>query len=80
MQAHDRGKGLAIEFILNIFGVALAYWVDYAFSFVDNESQFRYYPTYPLPLMSHNTDSTQLPHRLPDCLRSRHPRQHRLPP
>ncbi|KAK0650716.1 Sugar transporter STL1 [Lasiodiplodia hormozganensis] len=41
MQAHDRGKGLAIEFILNIFGVALAYWVDYAFSFVDNESQFR---------------------------------------
>ncbi|GME29248.1 sugar transporter [Neofusicoccum parvum] len=42
MQAHDRGKGLAIEFILNIFGVALAYWVDYAFSFVDNESQFRF--------------------------------------
>ncbi|OMP86578.1 Sugar transporter STL1 [Diplodia seriata] len=42
MQAHDRGKGLAIEFILNIFGVALAYWVDYAFSFVNNESQFRF--------------------------------------
>lgn len=42
MQAHDRGKGLAIEFILNIFGVALAYWVDYGFSFVDNEAQFRF--------------------------------------
>ncbi|KAK7543798.1 MFS transporter [Phyllosticta citricarpa] len=42
MKAHKRGKGLAIEFVLNIAGVAIAYWVDYGFSFVDNESQFRF--------------------------------------
>ncbi|KAL1389041.1 hexose carrier protein [Phyllosticta capitalensis] len=42
MKAHKRGQGLAIEFVLNIFGVALAYWIDYALSFVDNESQFRF--------------------------------------
>ncbi|KAK8152852.1 general substrate transporter [Phyllosticta citrichinensis] len=41
MKAHKRGKGLAIEFVLNIAGVATAYWVDYGFSFVENESQFR---------------------------------------
>ena len=42
MQAHKRGKGLSIEFAINIFGVALAYWVDYGFSFVQSEAQFRF--------------------------------------
>lgn len=62
MQAHDRGKGLAIEFILNIFGVALAYWVDYGFSFVDNEAQFRYCKNLPLIPPQHTTN---IPHRFP---------------
>ncbi|KAF2091332.1 general substrate transporter [Saccharata proteae CBS 121410] len=42
MKAKDRGKGLAIEFILNIFGVALAYWIDYGFSFISSSAQFRF--------------------------------------
>ena len=42
MQAHKRGKGLSIEFAINIFGVALAYWVDYGFSFIQNDAQFRF--------------------------------------
>ncbi|TLD05662.1 Sugar transporter STL1 [Venturia nashicola] len=42
MQANKRGKGLSIEFAINIFGVALAYWVDYGFSFVDSAAQFRF--------------------------------------
>lgn len=33
---------MSIEFAINIFGVALAYWVDYGFSFVQNEAQFRF--------------------------------------
>ncbi|KAF7543473.1 hypothetical protein G7Z17_g10719 [Cylindrodendrum hubeiense] len=42
MNAHDRGRGLAIELAINIFGVMLAYWTDYGMSFVLNESQFRF--------------------------------------
>lgn len=42
MKAHKRGKGLSIEFAINIFGVALAYWVDYGFSYVQNDAQFRF--------------------------------------
>ncbi|KAM0723784.1 hypothetical protein Q7P37_000774 [Cladosporium fusiforme] len=42
MKAHKRGKGLSVEFAINIAGVALAYWVDYGFSFIDNEAQFRF--------------------------------------
>lgn len=42
MNAKDRGRGLAIELAINIFGVMLAYWTDYGMSFVLNESQFRF--------------------------------------
>ncbi|KAK7403002.1 hypothetical protein QQX98_011243 [Neonectria punicea] len=42
MNAKDRGRGLAIELAINIFGVMMAYWVDYGMSFVQNESQFRF--------------------------------------
>ncbi|KAL8856554.1 MAG: hypothetical protein Q9178_006869 [Gyalolechia marmorata] len=37
----SRGKFVAIEFTLNIFGVAVAYWIEYGCSFYQNgESQF----------------------------------------
>lgn len=42
MSANNRGKGLCIELAINIFGVALSYWIDYGMSFVKNESQFRF--------------------------------------
>jgi MFS family permease len=42
MKAKSRGKGLCIELAVNIFGVMIAYWVDYGMSFVDNDSQFRF--------------------------------------
>ncbi|KAF4826486.1 Sugar transporter STL1 [Colletotrichum tropicale] len=42
MKADNRGKGLAIELAINIFGVALSYWVDYGMSYVGNDSQFRF--------------------------------------
>lgn len=42
MNAKDRGRGLAIELAVNIFGVMLAYWCDYGMSFVRNEAQFRF--------------------------------------
>jgi hypothetical protein len=42
MKANDRGKGLCIELAINIFGVMLAYWVDYGMSFVSNDAQFRF--------------------------------------
>ncbi|KUL83984.1 hypothetical protein ZTR_07070 [Talaromyces verruculosus] len=42
MSANNRGKGLCIELAINIFGVALSYWIDYGMSFVNNESQFRF--------------------------------------
>ncbi|KFY67099.1 hypothetical protein V496_01753 [Pseudogymnoascus sp. VKM F-4515 (FW-2607)] len=41
MQAKKRGKGLAIELAINIFGVMMAYWVDYGFSYVNSSAQFR---------------------------------------
>jgi hypothetical protein len=42
MKASSRGKGLCIELAINIFGVALSYWVDYGMSFVDSDAQFRF--------------------------------------
>ncbi|PKS06200.1 hypothetical protein jhhlp_007517 [Lomentospora prolificans] len=42
MTATARGKGLAIELAINIFGVMTAYWVDYGMSFVNNDAQFRF--------------------------------------
>lgn len=42
MRADNRGKGLCIELAINIFGVMMAYWVDYGMSFVSNEAQFRF--------------------------------------
>ena len=42
MQAKNRGRGLAIELAINIFGVMLSYWVDYGMSYVNNDSQFRF--------------------------------------
>lgn len=42
MKAKARGKGLAIELAINIFGVMLSYWVDYGMSYVGNHSQFRF--------------------------------------
>ncbi|KAF5022477.1 hypothetical protein F66182_5449 [Fusarium sp. NRRL 66182] len=42
MKADDRGRGLAIELAINIFGVMLSYWVDYGMSFVTNDAQFRF--------------------------------------
>ncbi|KAL3476983.1 hypothetical protein BJX99DRAFT_270140 [Aspergillus californicus] len=41
-KASSRGTGLAIELVINIFGVMTAYWVDYGMSYVNNESQFRF--------------------------------------
>ncbi|CAK7235884.1 hypothetical protein SCUCBS95973_009419 [Sporothrix curviconia] len=42
MLAHDRGRGLAVELAINIFGVMLAYWVDYGMSFTKGPEQFRF--------------------------------------
>ncbi|KAF4220908.1 hypothetical protein CNMCM6457_002156 [Aspergillus fumigatiaffinis] len=42
MKASNRGKGLCIELAINIFGVMLSYWVDYAMSYVSNDAQFRF--------------------------------------
>ncbi|RSL92304.1 hypothetical protein CEP52_013880 [Fusarium oligoseptatum] len=42
MKAKNRGRGLAVELAINIFGVMLSYWVDYGMSFVSNDSQFRF--------------------------------------
>ncbi|OWZ61131.1 hypothetical protein AYX14_06409 [Cryptococcus neoformans] len=40
-QATNRGRALAIELAINIFGVMTAYWIDYGMSFVNNPAQFR---------------------------------------
>ncbi|KAL9948234.1 hypothetical protein D7B24_009259 [Verticillium nonalfalfae] len=42
MKPKSRGKGLAIELAINIFGVALSYWTNYGMSFVANDAQFRF--------------------------------------
>lgn len=42
MKAKNRGRGLAIELAINIFGVMLSYWVDYGLSYVNSEAQFRF--------------------------------------
>ncbi|WVQ99143.1 hypothetical protein IAU59_006275 [Kwoniella sp. CBS 9459] len=39
--AENRGKALAIELAVNIFGVMSAYWIDYGLSFVNSPAQFR---------------------------------------
>ncbi|KAI5797750.1 general substrate transporter [Geopyxis carbonaria] len=41
-KARNRGRELAIELAINIFGVMLAYWVDYGMSYVQSEAQFRF--------------------------------------
>ncbi|GIZ41343.1 hypothetical protein CKM354_000464900 [Cercospora kikuchii] len=39
----SRGQFIAIEFTLNIFGVVVAYWLEYGLSFIDGgASQFRW--------------------------------------
>ncbi|KAH8902905.1 general substrate transporter [Coniochaeta sp. PMI_546] len=39
----SRGQFIAIEFTLNIFGVVVAYWLEYGLSFIDNgDSAFRW--------------------------------------
>lgn len=35
-KTESRGKFIAIEFTLNIFGVAVAYWLEFGLSFIDN--------------------------------------------
>lgn len=42
MKAKNRGRGLAVELAINIFGVMLSYWVDYGMSFVSSDAQFRF--------------------------------------
>lgn len=42
MKAHKRGKGLSIELAINVFGLALSYWVDFGMSLVGREAQFRF--------------------------------------
>lgn len=41
MQAKSRGSLITTELSTNVGGVAVAYWVDYGFSFVHNSSQWR---------------------------------------
>ncbi|EYE92302.1 uncharacterized protein EURHEDRAFT_517850 [Aspergillus ruber CBS 135680] len=41
-KAASRGKAIAIELCINIFGVMMAYWVDYGMSYVVNDAQFRF--------------------------------------
>lgn len=39
----SRGQFIAIEFTLNIFGVVVAYWLEYGLSYIDNgDSAFRW--------------------------------------
>jgi MFS family permease len=40
-EAKSRERALAIELAINIFGVMTAYWIDYGFSFVHSQAQFR---------------------------------------
>ncbi|KAM5354457.1 hypothetical protein ACJ41O_001106 [Fusarium nematophilum] len=42
MKPKNRGRGLAVELAINIFGVMLSYWVDYGMSYVNNDAQFRF--------------------------------------
>ncbi|CAM1507472.1 Fc.00g071130.m01.CDS01 [Cosmosporella sp. VM-42] len=42
MKAKNRGRGLAVELAINIFGVMLSYWVDYGMSYVNSDAQFRF--------------------------------------
>lgn len=41
VQAESRGRFMTVELSTNVGGVAVAYWVDYGFSFVKNSSQWR---------------------------------------
>ncbi|WOO83298.1 Sugar transporter STL1 [Vanrija pseudolonga] len=40
-RAHNRGRAVATELAINTFGTMSSYWIDYGFSFVKNQSQFR---------------------------------------
>lgn len=42
MKANVRGKELAIELAINIFGVVAAHWVDYGLSYVGSQVQLRF--------------------------------------
>jgi MFS family permease len=37
-----RGEGLSIELAITIVGVMLSYWIDYGFSYINSEAQFRF--------------------------------------
>ncbi|KAF2762229.1 general substrate transporter [Pseudovirgaria hyperparasitica] len=39
---NKRGQGIAVTSVINIFGVMVAYWVDYGMSFVPSDAQFRF--------------------------------------
>ncbi|CAL5873457.1 uncharacterized protein PFLUO_LOCUS7736 [Penicillium psychrofluorescens] len=41
-QAKTRGKFITTELSTNVGGVAVAYWVDYGFGFVDSGMQWRF--------------------------------------
>ncbi|KAL1923453.1 uncharacterized protein VTP21DRAFT_8433 [Calcarisporiella thermophila] len=38
----DRGTQECLQWVLNIFGVVVAYWLDYGFSFIEHEVQWRF--------------------------------------
>ncbi|KAH8800222.1 general substrate transporter [Xylogone sp. PMI_703] len=42
VRAKSRGKFITTELSTNVGGVAVAYWVDYGFSFVDSGAQWRF--------------------------------------
>jgi MFS family permease len=42
VKAKTRGKFITVELSTNVGGVAVSYWVDYAFSYVDSGAQWRF--------------------------------------
>lgn len=68
----SRGQFIAIEFTLNIFGVVVAYWLEYGLSFIDGgQSPIRWrFPvsesvSYPYAFYRTNLLTTANAHRLP---------------
>ncbi|KAK9354065.1 general substrate transporter [Lipomyces doorenjongii] len=50
----SRGQFIAIEFTLNIFGVVLAYWLEFGLSYIDNgrsEFQWRFPIAFQIPML-----------------------------
>lgn len=41
-KASSRGRGICIELAVNIFGIVIAYWLDYGMSYVNTDAQFRF--------------------------------------